>query len=289
VDREAETRRDLSERLSRALGVQGVAAITRSPSQPGTVWLALLAAGAAEPDVIALSPERPAEALKQLDGSSLAGASLLQRSLDLPLVEILDRPGPVVLEPRGALLPGDVVTAVNGQPVAGEQDVRRLLDAIGAVRTVAVKARSRAGVDKTADLPILIGPRLPGLSPDVVVPNLLLLDLRLRTAEATGLDAVALRLNLAALLIRLGAFPDALSTLAEVVTEPSGPTAAAAAYIKGEALSATGRDSEARTAWESAVKASAGVPKSGPEPTIAELAAHRLRPAAPAPPRPPQP
>lgn len=285
-DRDAETRRDLSARLSRALGVQGVAAITRSPSQPGTVWLALLAAGAAEPDVIALSTERPAEALKQLDAASLGGASLLQRSLNLPLVEVLDRPGPVVLEPRGALLPGDIVTAVNGQPVAGEQDVRRLLDAIGAVRTVSIKARSRAGVDKTADLPILSGPRLPGLSPDVVSPNLLLLDLRLRAAEATGLDAVALRLNLAALLIRLGAFSDALATLDEVATEASGPTAAARAYIRGEALNALGRGSEARAAWDAAVKASADVPTAGPDPTIAELAAHRLRPAAARPPQP---
>ena len=55
----AAARRDLSTRFARALDVQGIAAISSqpSPSSPDLV-VALIAAGAGEPDVVAVTPER---------------------------------------------------------------------------------------------------------------------------------------------------------------------------------------------------------------------------------------
>ena len=54
----AAARRDLSTRFARALDVQGIAAISQpSPSSPDLV-IALIAAGAGEPDVVPVTPER---------------------------------------------------------------------------------------------------------------------------------------------------------------------------------------------------------------------------------------
>jgi hypothetical protein len=273
-------RRELSARLSKALGVQGVAAISSVPGQSGAFWLSILAAGAAEPDVIEVHLDQPASALRAVDAAAFtaSSSSLLLRTLGLSLIDETQRPGPVVLDTGSAagLAVGDALTSVNGQAVATAQDVARVLGAIGAIKMVTVKAQTRAGADKSADLQVLVGPRLIAWAPEDGPPNILLLDLRGRLADATGLDATSIRLNLAAALTRAGDPAGALALLDELGSPVAGITAATTSYLRGVALDALGRSAEAQQAWQLAARAATGV-FALEDPPIAELAARRLR------------
>ena len=100
--RRAEARRDLSARLSKAMNVQGVAALVTPPNGPeGTFWLVMLSAGASEPDVIELELNSPAAAVRALDASSVS-TTLLRRTLGLTFVDVLHRRGPVIVDVAGS-------------------------------------------------------------------------------------------------------------------------------------------------------------------------------------------
>lgn len=307
----AAARRDLSARLAKALGAQGVVAISRAPERPGMVWLSILAAGAAEPDVIPLDIERPAPALQTLDDVPLSDSALLRRTLGLSLVDVLDRPGPVVVggEPAGPLAPGTALVALNGQAVARVQDVRRVLDAMGSAATVSAQTQSRAGARDTVELPLIVLPRVlssvplhdpagpasaaassgasstsrsPSAGP-AALSNVFLLDLRARLSEAVGLEASAMRLNAAAALTRVGDPAGALAMLDELPA--TGPSAATVQAQRALALASLGRTAAAERAWQAALAASPASSALDERPSIRELAERALRtPAANRPP-----
>ena len=82
------------------MNVQGVAALVTPPNgAEGTFWLVMLSAGASEPDVIELTLNSPAAAVRALDASSVS-TTLLRRTLGLTFVDVLHRRGPVIVDVR---------------------------------------------------------------------------------------------------------------------------------------------------------------------------------------------
>jgi tetratricopeptide (TPR) repeat protein len=298
----AEARRDLSARLSKAMNVQGVAALVTPPNAnanaatgsgtatggtatgagagTGTFWLVLLSAGASEPDVIELELNNPAAATRALDASSVS-TMLLRRTLGLTFVDVAYRQGPVIVDVVGGasgIVPGDALTRINGEAVANEQDVRRLLEGLGPATTATLTLQSRAGTPRDVVVPIAREPRLVTLAADSGLANISLLDLRTRLSETTGLESTAIRLNIAAALMRAGQPAAALEEL-QAIKLPDGPgfSNASVQYLIGLCQDALGRAAEARQAWEAASRAPRAI-LSEDGPLVSELAARRLQP-----------
>lgn len=280
----AEARRDLTTRLSKAMNVQGVAALVTPPNAAeGTFWLVMLSAGASEPDVIELELNSPAAALRSLDASTVS-TTLLRRTLGLTFVDVMHRRGPVIVDAGGGsgasgIAPGDALTHVNGEAVANEQDVRRLLEGLGPATTATLTLQSRAGgATRDVVVPISREPRLVTLAADSGLANVSLLDLRTRLSEATGLESTAIRLNIAAALMRAGQHAAALEEL-QAIKLPDGPgfSSASVQYLIGLCHDALGHTAEARQAWEAASRAPRAI-LSEDGPLVSELAARRLQP-----------
>jgi tetratricopeptide (TPR) repeat protein len=278
----AEARRDLSARLSKAMNVQGVAALVTPPSAAaeGTFWLVLLSAGASEPDVIELELNSPAAAIRSLDASTVS-TTLLRRTLGLTFVDVMHRRGPVIVDVTGStpgIVSGDALTHVNGAAVANEQDVRRLLEGLGPAATATLTLQSRAGATRDVAVPIAREPRLVTLTADSGLANISLLDLRTRLSEATGLESTAIRLNIAGALMRAGQHAAALEEL-QAIKLPDGPgfSNASVQYLIGLCHDALGHAAEARQAWDAASRAPRAI-LSDDGPLISELAARRLQP-----------
>jgi hypothetical protein len=293
----AEARRDLSARLAKAMDVQGVAALVTPPNgAEGAFWLVMLSAGASEPDTIELSLNSPAAAVRTLDASSVT-TTLLRRTLGLTFVDVLHRRGPVIVDvasgggaagATGAasaggaggagIVPGDALTHVNGEAVANEQDVRRLLEGLGPATTATLTLQSRAGATRDVTVPVSREPRLVTLAADSGLANISLLDLRTRLSETTGLDATAIRLNIAGALMRVGQHAAALEEL-QAIRLPDGPgfSNASVQYLIGLCHDALGRAAEARQAWDAASRAPRAI-LSEDGPLVSELAARHLQP-----------
>jgi hypothetical protein len=281
----ADARRDLSARLSKAMNVQGVAALVTPPNAAeGTFWLVVLSAGASEPDVIELELNSPAAAVRALDASSVS-TILLRRTLGLTFIDVLHRRGPVIVDIADsatsgatAAAPGDALTHVNDEPVANEQDVRRLLEGLGSTATAKLTLQSRAGATRDVTVPVSREPRLVTLAADSGLANISLLDLRTRLSEATGLEATAIRLNIAGALMRVGQHAAALEELQAIkLPDGAGFSNASVQYLIGLCHDALGRAAEARQAWDAAARAPRAI-LSEDGPLVSDLAARRLQP-----------
>lgn len=298
----AEARRDLSARLSKALNVQGVAALVTPPNAAegnSTFWLVMLSAGASEPDVIEVELNSPAAAIRMLDGSTVS-STLLRRTLGLTFVDVMHRRGPVIVDVTGSggaapggsaaaanaagagsgggPTPGEALTNVNGAAVTNEEDVRRLLEGLGPAANATLTLQSRAGATRDVVVSVTREPRLVALAADSGLANITLLELRTRLSEATGLESTAIRLNIAAALMRAGQHAAALEEL-QAVKLPDGPgfSNGSVQYLIGLCHDALGRPAEARQAWEAASRAPrATLAEDGP--LVSELAARRLQP-----------
>ena len=285
----AEARRDLSARLSKAMNVQGVAALVTPPNAAeGTFWLVMLSAGASEPDVIELELNSPAAAIRSLDASTVS-TTLLRRTLGVTFVDVMHRRGPVIVDVVSAgagaggaasagIVSGDALTNVNGEAVASEQDVRRLLEGLGPATTVTLTLQSRAGASRDVVVPVSREPRLVTLAADSGFANISLLDLRTRLSETTGLESTAIRLNIAGALMRAGQHAAALEELQAIkLPDGGGFSNASVQYLIGLCHDALGHAAEARQAWDAASRAPRAM-LSDDGPLISELAARRLQP-----------
>jgi hypothetical protein len=305
-----EARRDLSARLSKVMNVQGVAALVTPPNAgEGTFWLVMLSAGASEPDVIELELNSPAAAIRSLDASTVS-TTLLRRTLGLTFVDVLHRRGPVIVDVASSgaagsasaasatgsagataasagatgassaagIVPGDALTHVNGEAVANEQDVRRLLEGLGPATTATLTLQSRAGATRDVVVPVSREPRLVTLAADSGLANISLLDLRTRLSETTGLESTAIRLNIAGALMRAGQHAAALEEL-QAIKLPDGPgfSNGSVQYLIGLCHDALGHAADARQAWDAASRAPRAI-LSEDGPLVSELAARRLQP-----------
>jgi hypothetical protein len=295
----ADARRDLSARLSKAMNVQGLAALVTPPNAAeGTFWLVMLSAGASEPDVIELELNSPAAAIRSLDASTVT-TTLLRRTLGVTFVDVMHRRGPVIVDVAGSgagaasaanaagvanaagaagIVPGDALTHVNGEAVANEQDVRRLLEGLGPATTATLTLQSRAGATRDVVVPVSREPRLVTLAADSGLANISLLDLRTRLSETTGLESTAIRLNIAGALMRAGQHAAALEEL-QAIKLPDGPgfSNASVQYLIGLCHDALGHAADARQAWDAASRAPRAI-LSEDGPLVSELAVRRLQP-----------
>ena len=176
------------------------------------------------------------------------------------------------------IVPGDALTHVNGEAVANEQDVRRLLEGLGPATTATLTLQSRAGATRDVAVPVSREPRLVTLAADSGLANISLLDLRTRLSETTGLESTAIRLNIAGALMRVGQHAAALEEL-QAIKLPDGPgfSNASVQYLIGLCHDALGRAAEARQAWDAASRAPRAI-LSEDGPLVSELAARRLQP-----------
>ena len=190
--------------------------------------MALLAAGAGEPDVVPLTPER-------MDSVNRATARfdyvppLTRRGIGLLAADVLNAEGLVVVrvDPGSAgaqagLKPGDVIVRADGQPVTDSTQVQQLIEAKRPGEPLAIEAHDAAGTARTAQLPVTESPRLISAADQGLLFNPIALALRSRLAGAAAKDQPFLRLNLAVALMRLGDYAGAREQL-EAVQLPAGP------------------------------------------------------------------
>ena len=189
----AAARRDLSTRFARALDVQGIAAISQpSPSSPDLV-MALIAAGAGEPDVVAVTPERT-DSINRAIARFDYVPPLSRRGIGLLAADVLDVDGLVMVrvDPGSAgeqagIKPGDVAGAGrwgcnHRQRAAAAADSTRSRRAqrCRSKRTIA------AGTARTVQVPVAESPRLMSVSDQGLLFNPISLALRSRLAAAAA-------------------------------------------------------------------------------------------------------
>jgi hypothetical protein len=274
-------RRDLSAKVTRALDVQGVAAITQpSPGSPEVV-IALLAAGAGQPDVVPLIPDRLDSMTRAMARVDFA-PSLVRHSLGLLAIEVADAPGAVVarVDPGGAaekagIKPGDVVTSVDGQPAAAPGAFKTAVDASTVGSTMTLEVLQADGTTRSASLPVAGSPRLISVGDQTLLFNPLAVVLRSRLAMATEAEQPFVRLNLGVALLRLGDYAGAREQF-EAVSLPAGSGIAQGTqqYLLGLALEGMGDLPGAQRAWQAAASSEASLTEDGP--AVKSLAQRKL-------------
>jgi hypothetical protein len=261
----AAARRDLSTRFARALDVQGIAAISQpSPSSPDLV-VALIAAGAGEPDVVAVTPER-IDSIKRAIARFDYVPPLSRRGLGLLAADVLDLEGLVVVrvEPGSAgeqagIKPGDVLVRADGAAITGSAQLQQLLDSRPTGSAVSLEAHDAGGAARTVQLPVTESPRLMSVADQGLLFNPISLALRSRLAATVGKDQPFVRLNLAVALMRLGDYAAAREEL-ETVHLPAGPgiSLGTQQYLLGLAYEGAG-DAGAAQRWFQSAAASGGL------------------------------
>ena len=272
--------RDMGRRLAARLGAQGLAAAAVG-SDSASVTFMLLAAGSAEPDVLTLSLADAASQGRAVDRLSATPTQLVRQSLDTTFIDVDGTPGAVVVRANTAsgLAAGDVVTSAAGKPVASVADLRNAVAAQNAsATTIALEARSAAGVVKKASTPVLTVVDTLAVRDPMVLPNRALLDLQISHASAAGgVQKAAHAINLAVVHLRLGNWDDALAVLKDVqATDGAGVSAGTIAYLNGLAYEGLGRAADAQAAFtKAAASPNARLWFEGP--LVAPLATARLQ------------
>lgn len=273
-------RRELSERIAKTLDAQGVAAISQpSPTSPELV-IALLAAGAGEPDVVTLNLES-VESVKQAIERFDYVPPIARGSIGALAIEAADVTGLVVarVEPRGTaeqagIKPGDTLVRADGQAIESGAMLARLLDERRG-RSLQLDVVDVAGASRSVTVPVASAPRLMSVGDQSLLFNALAVALRTRLAAAPAGEQPYVRLNLAVALMRLGDFAGAREQL-ESVQLPAGRGIADGTkqYLLGLALAGLGDAPGADRAWQEAARSDASLTESGP--LVKGLAERRL-------------
>lgn len=255
----AAARREASQQLARRFGAQGVAGISLLPGGEGRAVISLLAAGAADPDVleIPLGSAVSAELLRELD----APFDVQRPSLDFTGVDIADVPGAAVVTvvPGGqaaqaGIGPGDVIVGVREAAVASVADLERQIAALAPGQQVPVAVRDRNGSTRTVMAATAIRPLLVSVEDRMTRFNKLALDLRFRLTNVTDpTQEMLLRLNLAVALLRLGNAAEARRELARVkLADGPGISNGTVQYLQALTFEATNQPAEAELALRAA-------------------------------------
>jgi hypothetical protein len=277
------TRKEASVRLARAFDAQGVGAVAiPSAANPSRVVVTLLGSGSGDPDVIEMSLDRPdtiASAVSQLNRS----LSFAQASIGITTIDVADIPGPVVLGvyPKGpasqaGIQPGDVLLKANNSDMPTTSALLAFLNARSANDSVALELRDKAGAAKKADVKVLMTPRVIGMGDQTLLANRIVVDLRNRLASSpSAAEEPAIRLNLAAALIRLEAWADAQAELQKVQL-PDGPGVGKGTvqYLLGLCADKLGSRADAETALKAAAATDHLLTENGPP--VKDLAEAKL-------------
>lgn len=274
-------RRRLTARLGTALGVQGIAAISRDPAgDRSTLLLVVFAAGSGRPDVIPWKvddSESLRDALARLDGVP----AVTRTSIGLSAIDVLDVTGVVAarVDPaagagRAGVQAGEVITSAGGQPVTSVAQLNDIVSARTA-GSLPLELRARSGAAKAASIAVERVPYMGELFDQTVPSNLLAVQYASRaTRAATPLEEVSLRLNRAAALVRLGVWTDAARE-ADLVLRLGGDgkispvvkdlVEATAHYLRGEAAAGTGDAAVAEREWRLSSQSAAAMPTDSAE------------------------
>jgi tetratricopeptide (TPR) repeat protein len=282
-------RRDLSTKLAEGLNVQGVAAVNQPSATSPEVVLSLLAAGAGEPDVVALLIDRAEsvnEAIARLDyvpplfrhGVGLTAIEVLDTT-GLPIVAV-DQTGPAA---RAGIRPGEIVINVDGKDVSTVADFERALERKRRGEAADVDVRDRSGATRTVQVPVATTLRLIAASDRSILFNVLAAALRGRLAAADELEQPYVQLNLAVALLRLGDYQGARDALRGAQLPPGDGVVSQGTqhFLLGLAHEGLGEVASADQAWRSAVASGGLLTEEGPSITgLAERKLDRSSPAA---------
>jgi membrane-associated protease RseP (regulator of RpoE activity) len=253
--------------------------------------LILMAPGSARPDVLRWKLENPAS-VRQV-AARLDDVPLVTRgSLGLLAVDVLDSAGVVVatVQAGGAaasagVQPGDTIAVAGGTAMKTASQLLALVNAHPPGQSLTLEIVDRAGIRKQVTVTPQRIPRLVELQDQTVLSNALAVQYASRVyGAATPLDEAAVRLNLAAALMRLENWSDATRELEAVGRIASGQALAAPVrdavagtvqYLTGVCAEALGDAAGAERAWQLASASASALLTDSGEP-IQELAARRL-------------
>jgi len=253
---------DVSTQLSAALGVQGVATVTRVPDgSPEHIYVSLLAAGSSTPDVLEVDLNDQVSLLEA--GRQLRDVpSLTKPSVAMLVIDVLDLEGAAVarvdaggVAASAGLAVGDVIVRVNQQPVQNGTEFMRLVAASQNGQTLSLDVK-RSGGAKTFQLPVTMTPRV--VSPDdrTVLFNKLLLDYRAKGIRAQStLERSTALLNVGVAFLALGNVDEARRALEQVKLQAGpGISAATVQFLLGRCAENSGEYAEAERLWKAAAQ-----------------------------------
>jgi tetratricopeptide (TPR) repeat protein len=278
----AAARRELSARYAKDLEVQGVASVTQpSPASPELV-ISLLAAGAGEPDVVPIVPERVDSVNRAMARFDFV-PPLVMNTIGLMAVEVADGEGAIVATveagsaaDQAGLKAGDVITKADGQAARAPGVFQRALDARRPGEKMALEVVDRAGAARTLEVAVQQRGRLISQADQTLLFNPLSVALRTRLAAANAVEQPIVRLNLGVALLRLGDYAGAREQF-EAVQLSDGPGVAKGTqqYLLGLALEGMGDVAAAQAAWQVAARSDAWLTEDGP--LVRPLAERKLR------------
>jgi tetratricopeptide (TPR) repeat protein len=277
----AAARRDLSTKFARALDVQGIAAVSQPSPGSTDLVVAVLAAGAGEPDVVPVTLERT-DSVATAVGRFNFVPPLWRRAIGLLTADVLDVDGLVIarVDPgspaEGAgIKPGDLLVRADGQPVSDSAGLQQLIDSKRPGEPVAIETRDRTGTARTIQVPVTDSPRLMSVADQGLLFNPISLALRSRLDGAASKEQGILRLNLGVALMRLGDYAGARAQL-EAVELAAGPgiSLGTQQYLLGLTYESEGNAASAAKAFEAARSSGGLLTEDGP--AIAVLAERKL-------------
>lgn len=276
-------RRDLSAKLAKTFDAQGIAAVTAPvASNRSRLVLSLLSAGSAEPDVVEVNLDQQdtvANAIAQIDRT----LSFLTPSIGLTTIDVADLTGPVVAAvdangpgAKAGLQAGDIVVTADAKPVTDAAALMTAVASHNGGQSMALEVKDKTGAAKKVDVPVVMRPRLIGISDQTLFVNRTLVALRARLGEAKDpMEQASIRLNLAAALARLESWSDARNELQQVtLTDGPGVGAGTVQYLLGLCAARLGNRADAEAAFKAAAASANLLTEDGP--AVKDLAEARL-------------
>ena len=280
-------------RLAKSLNVQGIAAVARNPGgDQSDMLLMLFAPGSAVPDVVRWRTDGPLgvrEAVRLLDQVP----QLFHSSIGVAAIDVQDTDAAVVVavspgsgaEAAGIKV-GDAIVSAGGAAVTSVVQLTLSIEAHPAGKPLAIEVKDLAGVSRKADVTVQAIPNVVSLADQALLSNALALQYGYRSSSlADALEEVTVRLNIAALALRLRNRVDAIRELegvARLTADGRVPPSLADAvngttqYLLGLALNAEGDVTGAERAWRTAAQSRSSLLVDNGEP-IKELSEQRLK------------